>query len=658
MPASSKSSAGAVGDILLVEEYEALAAAITSALKKFAPEHRVCVVPSLLEAEDLLTAHPVELLVIDCDPPHRGAVEFFNRVQTLLPDARVLVLAAGTPDELLRGRKQPTAFEFLDKQFDLAGFGTVVKALFGPAATRSRGTLRHLNLADIVPLLCLTEATEVLEVEAPRHRRGEIHFGRGQILHAACGGSEGVAALHEMFGWRSLRLATAERPSDAPRSIPDLWPSVLREALRSIEAPEPSPVEKAVAAPPAEPTRPARKKVVVVDDTEMLRIFVEEILTTADETLQVATAENALTGLEKIRSIVPDLILLDYYLPDLNGDEVCGRLLAEPRTARVPVIMMSGHVSEMATTAALHENVVATLPKPFLSAALIDLVTRTLADPPPFRRRVPPVAATSPPPEAARPAMTQKADGLKPKAEHQGNGNTPTESTAKVTEAPGPSPAPAAPAAAAPPTLQLVTPPAAGQPLSPARIKSASNNAVVVRLPLEVVSMQFSPTLQMAAICARPCSRTVSLHIDPQALSGAFLPEAGFELDRVDLDARGQIKIMRLAPGAREVVSTTSRTSVPIEAVAVLPGNGGRALQLRPAPLAPMKMQLLAAFELAGVELSPSFGVSCLVLKAREGKVRVTFQPEAAETGITFQSAQVLLDRSARIAEILLDAVA
>ncbi len=99
----------------------------------------------------------------------------------------------------------------------------------------------------------------------------------------------------------------------------------------------------------------------VVDDTETLRIFVEEMLATADPTLQIAMAANGTDGLRQAAETVPDLVLLDYSLPDLNGDEICRHLLEDVKTAHVPVIMMSGHVLEMNAAAAVFENIVGTL---------------------------------------------------------------------------------------------------------------------------------------------------------------------------------------------------------------------------------------------------------------------------------------------------------
>jgi hypothetical protein len=117
---------------------------------------------------------------------------------------------------------------------------------------------------------------------------------------------------------------------------------------------------------------------------------------------------------------------------------------------------------------------------------------------------------------------------------------------------------------------------------------------------------------------------------------------------------------MRVVPNGGRVEHTESHPEVPIGSSAILRSNGDRALQLTPSAAEPMKIELLAAFDLVAVELSPSFGVNALVLRARQARMRISFQPgmAAARVGATFESARVLLDRSSRIAEILLDALA
>jgi hypothetical protein len=170
--------------------------------------------------------------------------------------------------------------------------------------------------------------------------------------------------------------------------------------------------------------------------------------------------------------------------------------------------------------------------------------------------------------------------------------------------------------------------------------------------------MQFSPTLQMAAIRARPCSPTVSLHVHPQALSGIALPEAGFELGGVLLNARGHIETVHLTPTRLPLARPPHAEPLRVSDVAILPTKTGDTMELIPTAISPMAMQLFASFELAAVELSATFGVASLVLKSRAAEIRVTLQPGGPSTGATFKTAQVLLDREARIAEILLDAMA
>ena len=157
---------------------------------------------------------------------------------------------------------------------------------------------------------------------------------------------------------------------------------------------------------PGRPKMPAEKapaktgkKIVIIDDTEMLLIFAEDVLATADSELQIAKAFTGTDGLTQIENILPDLVLLDYSLPDINGDEVCRRLLQNEQTARIPVLMMSGHVAQMNAAAARFKNIVETIEKPFFSEALVDLVQRTLAAPlrPVERARAPtPVIPSSP----------------------------------------------------------------------------------------------------------------------------------------------------------------------------------------------------------------------------------------------------------------------
>jgi len=80
-------------------------------------------------------------------------------------------------------------------------------------------------------------------------------------------------------------------------------------------------------------------KVLIVDDDPAGREALESILMTQNYTL--AFAANGREALAKSKELLPDVILLDVMMPDLDGYEVCRRLRADPHLAEVPVVMVT-----------------------------------------------------------------------------------------------------------------------------------------------------------------------------------------------------------------------------------------------------------------------------------------------------------------------------
>lgn len=187
----------------------------------------------------------------------------------------------------------------------------------------------------------------------------------------------------------------------------------------------------------------------------------------------------------------------------------------------------------------------------------------------------------------------------------------------------------------------------------------STSTETVLGLFLDVLSMQFTPQLQMGTIRAKPSSPTVSLHL-PSALRQSLPVETGFQLGRAELDSNGQIATLRLIPTMKPYQPAKTRNAFEIGDVAVVPGEARERVQLTPTVTAPMTMQLLAHLDLAGVELSPTFQVSQVVLKWRSSKVRVTLSSKASGVdpqGAAFEIAVVQLDSSGQIAELLLNPI-
>lgn len=672
VPASHETPAGTASSVLLVEEYDALAAAITSALKKFAPRHRTRAVESLAEAEALAAEIQPQLFIVDFDPPRFNTVEFLQRISVTNPDARFLAIASGVPREFSSERFGPNAIQFVEKPFELAEFGAAVQALLGPWTNAlsgdSRGTLHDLNVRDFVPLECLNLASAVLHLRSADERTGEIHFLDGQITHAVTGNFSGSGALLQMMRWKNPRAHETERVIDAPRTILSAWHHVFLEALRQTKT-LPLEPESAPLPPPAAPEAPKQapaktgKKIVVIDDTEMLLIFVEDALATADPTLQIVTAFTGSEGVRRAEVTMPDLVLLDYSLPDLRGDQVCERLLQNDATSRIPVVMMSGHVPEMMAAAEKYRNVVATIAKPFVSDALVALVRETLAK---GRLAAPAPSAPMRQGNGKKPAKKSGAGVTKEVAEKASAPvppPTPPPPPAPTPPPPVPSqivPAAPSPKPAAPPAPREIRPaePALHEspPARPASLATSNGSAVVLGLGMEVIAIQFTPRFQIGTIRAKPTASTLSLtHSSSSAPAENLL--AGFEIGPVELDAQGRIRLMRVVPTRRPANSIQTRNGFEINDVALVNQNASIELTARPA--APMTMQLVAIFKVAGVELSDRFEVAQLLLQPAGSRVRITLDPQSRSPGGTeFETVQVRLDASSRIAEFVLNSAA
>ncbi|NMG77219.1 sigma-54-dependent transcriptional regulator [Aromatoleum diolicum] len=84
-------------------------------------------------------------------------------------------------------------------------------------------------------------------------------------------------------------------------------------------------------------TAPAR--ILVVDDTPANVRLIADLL--AVHGYEILTADCGNDGLEKARATVPDLVLLDVMMPDMDGFAVCERLKAAPATRELPIIFLT-----------------------------------------------------------------------------------------------------------------------------------------------------------------------------------------------------------------------------------------------------------------------------------------------------------------------------
>src|SRR5215467_2579074 len=80
-------------------------------------------------------------------------------------------------------------------------------------------------------------------------------------------------------------------------------------------------------------------RVLVVDDVELnVRLLTAKL---TSEYFEVLSADSGPAALAMTEADLPDIILLDVMMPRMDGFEVCRRLKANPRTADIPVVMVT-----------------------------------------------------------------------------------------------------------------------------------------------------------------------------------------------------------------------------------------------------------------------------------------------------------------------------
>jgi CheY-like chemotaxis protein len=118
--------------------------------------------------------------------------------------------------------------------------------------------------------------------------------------------------------------------------------------------------------------QPCRGLVLIVDDEEDLGLAVESLLRRRG--FRTYRVEDGKRAVEAARDLVPDLVLLDYELPELDGLEVIEQLRADPATKHVPVLLNSAARVSMADIAKADGF----LAKPFPESLLFEMVDRVL----------------------------------------------------------------------------------------------------------------------------------------------------------------------------------------------------------------------------------------------------------------------------------------
>ena len=116
--------------------------------------------------------------------------------------------------------------------------------------------------------------------------------------------------------------------------------------------------------------------VLVVEDEDGIRELYSMVLPHVSPGLTIDTARSGAEGLERARTTLPDLILMDLNMPGMSGIEATRRLKEDPKTAHIPVIAVTG-LPEL-TPHAMAAGCASFVLKPSTAAEILQEVSRTL----------------------------------------------------------------------------------------------------------------------------------------------------------------------------------------------------------------------------------------------------------------------------------------
>jgi diguanylate cyclase (GGDEF)-like protein len=117
-------------------------------------------------------------------------------------------------------------------------------------------------------------------------------------------------------------------------------------------------------------------QILIIDDAQKIHPLIKAIL--AREPVDVHCATDPNHGLILAASILPDLILLDVQMPEMDGFEVCRQLKADPTTAKCPIIFLTSRSETKEKVHGFGLGAMDYITKPFNAAELVARVRSSL----------------------------------------------------------------------------------------------------------------------------------------------------------------------------------------------------------------------------------------------------------------------------------------
>ena len=119
-------------------------------------------------------------------------------------------------------------------------------------------------------------------------------------------------------------------------------------------------------------------RILIVDDSPSQLMGIRRIVEKLGH--EALTAEDGAEGVDKARSEVPDLILMDVVMPNLNGFQATRAITRDATTRHIPVIMVTTKDQETDRVWGMRQGARAYLSKPFSETELSEVIAKFLGE--------------------------------------------------------------------------------------------------------------------------------------------------------------------------------------------------------------------------------------------------------------------------------------
>ena len=118
-------------------------------------------------------------------------------------------------------------------------------------------------------------------------------------------------------------------------------------------------------------------RILIVDDSPSQLMGMKRIVEKLGH--EAVTAEDGAAGVEAAKANMPDLILMDVVMPNLNGFQATRAISKEATTAQIPVVLVTTKDQETDKVWGMRQGAKAYITKPFNESALIEVINGLLA---------------------------------------------------------------------------------------------------------------------------------------------------------------------------------------------------------------------------------------------------------------------------------------